>query len=435
MEDGASRLVELARDLARGVGDPEAAFAAVVDGALWLREHGEHQWTRSVLYAGVKPLGGGAGSRLPLRSRVLRAGPLEAAGGNGDGTQDPERFLAMLSASDRPGARVLLAGALIERASLLQRSGDLSGTMAAVDDLLSRFAGDPDPEIRSFVAEAHNDRAWLLGRFSDQGGTLAEFSTVVEGFRDDELAKTRSHVATALEGVAVCESNQGETERAAAAYEDLLAYVEGWPSSSAQQQRLKAVRGMIVIAFGQGLMGEVTRLAEQLEILIRAGSVVRDEGTETLLETANSLRTLDEFDRALAVLDDVVALLAASADPLERGRVGLALQLKADLLEEAGRDEEASVVRSGGLENYQSELLKLFDRMIEEPGSRAGDPDGTRRLLGALFAKAEMLTELGMTSDARDVLTRLAEVCDSSGELGDELRTAARDRWPDLFAG
>jgi len=435
--DGSEQcLIDAVESLPSDPVEREAWLRLVFRGAVWLTEHGEQ---RAALRVVEEALAGWSATSLDsdllMAARGLRVHLVSAVGSDADAAEALREFSQAVGDDGPLGLRLEAASALRRVAGQLKSSGDLPGALSLLEDALARLGEQTEPEMRARVAEILNAKARLLADMGDEPRALEVFSDVVRRFRGDDLPDTMAEVAVALEGVAACEANRGEAERASAAYGELLAFSDGWVSEFASEKRFIALRGLVLMALRQGLVDDAVGFAQDLARLAGTGAVVRADAVELLFETANFLQTSHEDQAAIEVLDAIIVLLSGSEDALERGNAGLALHLKAHVLDGQGREDEAGVVSSAGLRNHGQEMLAALDQRIEEAQRAEAGSERRQRLLGALFLKAEVLSELGMTDDLPLVLSRLAEACEGDPGLGAQVRREAQARWPDTFAG
>ena len=228
--------------------------------------------------------------------------------------------------------------ALFNMGVTLSQLDSQKDAIAAYDDLLNRFGGDPAPAVREQVARAMVNKGYILRyKLDSPEGAVDLFNKVVIRFGDSREPAVREQVAIALffEGFTLSDRLHRHTD-AVAVYDDLLGRLGEDPEP--------AVRGYVAKALvekGRALT-ELDRPEEAVDsfdrVVIRFGDsrepAAREQVARALFHKGHILDTHDRLEEGIAAYDDLLYRFGDDPEPAVREYVartsiskGLALAL------------------------------------------------------------------------------------------------------------
>jgi len=254
-----------------------------------------------------------------------------------------DELIRRLGEDTEPSSRVKVAGALLEKGSLLSSIGEDEEALACFDELLRRFGEASEPSLLEWVAAALSSKVSPLWRKKRPEEARACLDELVRRFGEAPDASLRQEVATAL--VAQGERLRWEDRptEALAWYDEVVRRYGEDPESSLRQEVATALEFKTIALRKVGRTEEVLACLD--ERLRRFGGEaelsLRKEVARLLFDKGNWLSGKGRHEEALASFDELVRRFGEASEKHLQDWVARALDHKGKLLFRLSRNEEA----------------------------------------------------------------------------------------------
>lgn len=244
--------------------------------------------------------------------------------------------------SEEATPRALIASAMLGRARMLRALGR-DGVVAALDDLVSRFADDSDPGVRGIVTASLARKAQALEAQGRYGDALQVRDDVLARLRDPRTPAARRAVLWALASKARVLVAEGQPSQAVAACDQLLSMVvepleprAQPPVAAALARKARALRQL-------GRFDDA--LAAVGELVARFGTAddrqVQLQVAEGCWERGLVFSQTERRELAASACWELVKSLSGATEPELRAVAARALVQRAFNIERLGRVDEA----------------------------------------------------------------------------------------------
>jgi len=235
---------------------------------------------------------------------------------------------AFADMTDPNGAKVVTF-ALCQKALYLERQGDNAKAIALYDAVLQRSNGAPDSQLRERSAIASLHKADLLAKDGSGDEAVNTLEALIGQFDQWGDAGPPQFLGRALRRSAEILADADRHPEAIEMNDKLVALLE---RSSAPEDRQLVARALINRTVLLAMLGRASEATAGFERLIN------DFGEEALLELYEEANSLTDSD-----------------DPRAPGRLGAALQMRAAVLRELGREEEAQTVLATVIVRFEND--------------------------------------------------------------------------------
>jgi tetratricopeptide (TPR) repeat protein len=284
------------------------------------------------------------------------------------------------------------------------------------------------------VAHALITQAWLRRNVGDVEGAIAHYARVATRFQTDTNPGVRTEVAQALQAKGAELAKLGRDHEALAAFDDQLEFLANDRTVDARRQTAMALHGKVRMLFHEGSLDEAMIVADGLmdrfesEHDERAFELLRD----ALIEAGHELLTAERWEKAIEVIDALIAGLQNSTEPTQRGMAALLLNDKALALTGLGQSHEAHITGNTMLAQLDDDALAALDQNIASTADTT-DQRTTSRHVTALLQRAIVLGQLNRIDQAAQAFDDLIERFNPSDDPAvKKLVAAARECRADL---
>jgi tetratricopeptide (TPR) repeat protein len=277
---------------------------------------------------------------------------------------------------------------------------DPQAALLACDDALSRLHGVSEPDLLEQVAKALVNKGSILLRTGREAEALTAFGDLLLQFSGIPHAQLQGLLATALLGTGRALHSLGRNQEAITAYDAMLRRL--------QDATEPALRAQVAMALAEKAidlleLGEFEKVIETCdEFLSRFSGAAELDVQRTLCvalrRKQRALEALERYDDVISACDQLDSLVAAwvrTEHPQLRGEIAAAYTSKANALGKLGRMDEE-------IESYQA-LLECF-------GSD-GDQTVRELVMWGLTRQAAAFRAAGRLEDAAQAFDNAFVLC------------------------
>jgi tetratricopeptide (TPR) repeat protein len=273
-----------------------------------------------------------------------------------------ERLRPTTAGSDAPTAdrrvQASVAAGLEHQAVAYRQLGSSAQELAALEELTRRFASSTRPDVARAVSFALYRQALRLERLGDEPEALLRYRAFCERVNDTDDRELR-----------------------------------GW-----------WVRASLRWAAILARSGAPAEAMSVLDDAVQQLAIVDADDTQgwagLMLARADALHDVQRSTESLVVLDAIVERLDRSGEPDARKLIAHALIAKAAILAVLGRVDDVAPVMELLVEEFAEPALEALDERINQL-SGSPDPFARLALAQALIVKAGILHDLGRDDEAR----------------------------------
>jgi diguanylate cyclase (GGDEF)-like protein len=201
---------------------------------------------------------------------------------------------------------------------------------------------------------------------------------------------------SSIYGLALVDTVSGALDESEARFR---ATIPLWQALSDQKGLAQSLRGLGRVLEAKGRLPEAAEVqVAGLELLLKFGKPI--DQSESYYSLARLFMNLESYDAALTAVDKAIALMGPTPPDFP---LGLNLAVRADVLRELGRFDEARVSAQGSLDAFTRAKTPLGEAIgqltLGKAMARTGDADGGIALLRDGVAKARKVGEDVLVTD------------------------------------
>jgi tetratricopeptide (TPR) repeat protein len=324
-------------------------------------------------------------------------------------------------------AQLVLADALNLKALLSRNLGQPHEAMAALNEVIERFAKDDVPWLKQLVADAHALAGNIWTQLHDHDKALQSWDKAIERYAHSNLAEARVKLAETLNEKADCLIELGEEDRARATYAEVVRRFADASETPLQRAVSTAMWNKSVVFFRNGQLDERREIIKDLILRFREcrDAEIRRIVGRALFADLFDVAAPDDVER---VIDDIIARLEPATNEPDTVALALSIRLKASGLSSLERYTEAIEVANDWISRYRhseqsqisdmlSDVLRIAAKATLYQAKRqwlAGDEPVARKLLEDAAAKAA--EGLALKGDDVDLLQTSAYIAFLRGD-------------------
>jgi len=281
-----------------------------------------------------------------------------------------------------------------------------------LDQLIERFAGDPDPSVAELVANGRVQRGFALAGAQKSDDALAAFDDAIDSLGKTQSPALLAAASHAMLGKAATLMQMGRATQAIAACDELVARFgqRSEPEIAVNIASSLRLKGQ-VLRRGGDLATATTAFEETFSgFKASANPLLREMAAGALYDKAVALHADAQFEEAARAYDQLTRYIA---DPAA-GSLQLVLA--------------RALVNSGHAQLHagaSADVTKPWDVLVSSFG-QSTDPALRAQVTKALFNKAVLLDSLGRRAEAQPIYDEVgrrapaptqAEPADMSGQM------------------
>jgi pentatricopeptide repeat protein len=287
------------------------------------------------------------------------------------------------------------------------------------------------------VAETLIDDGDALVRSARYDEAVACYERVVERFGEADERDVRKQVMRALagKGAALLDLERfGEADAVAEAMRERLSDVD--PELALARSHALIANRRVATSSKAGRHEQAIAAADELLRRLAAPVPSRPEVVlDALGLKARVLAEAGRVEEAIAVLGEMVERFEGDPDPALRKQVTIALANKVTALDDLDREDESAEVFQDMLTQFGEEALTMFDGTASH-FANASEPQEREGLASALYGKALALEKLDRRDEALSTLTELiARFEDDENENVQDVVSDARETHEGIVDG
>jgi tetratricopeptide (TPR) repeat protein len=250
--------------------------------------------------------------------------------------------IARFGNATEPASREAVARAMVNLGITLGQAGRVEEATASFRDVIARFGDAAEPALRELVALAMFNHGVTLGQAGLLEEEMASFRDVIARFGDAPEPALREQVAEAMVNHGVTLGRAGRVEEEMATYRDVIARFGDAAEPALREQVARAMLILGIMLVEGGRLEEAAANCRDLfaRFADTAELPLREQVARVMLKLSLTLGQAGRIEEEMATYRDLIARFGDAAEPALREEVARAVLWLGVTLGQAGRVEE-----------------------------------------------------------------------------------------------